>query len=84
MRNISSPADANQVTVNLKQWSRNIGNAKVKRMTSPGLDSKDSRLTTWAGQSFENGTASGTELVEGLSHNGDVTLKGSEGVLVFF
>ena len=38
---------------------------------------------TWAGQSFTNGTASGTEVVEALQ-DGKVTVKGSEGVLVFF
>lgn len=84
VRNVSSPAEVGQVTVDLSQWTKNVGKVKVKRMTSPGLDSKDSGLTTWAGQSFENGTASGSEVIEGLGNGGSVTLKGSEGVLVFF
>ena len=57
--------------------------AKVKRMTSVGLDSTDSSAATWAGQSFENGTPSGTEVVEPLE-GGKVTVQGSEGVLVIF
>ena len=57
--------------------------AQVKRMTSIGLDSTDSSAATWAGQSFENGIPSGTEVVEPLD-GGKVTVQGSEGVLVIF
>ncbi|KAI0091215.1 glycoside hydrolase superfamily [Irpex rosettiformis] len=84
VRNSSSSTDAGQVTVDLRQWTKNVGSVRVKRMTSAGLDSKDSRLTTWAGQSFENGTATGSEIIERLESSGSVTVKGSEGVLVFF
>lgn len=90
VRNISSASDAGEVSVNLSRWTRTTTGGKnglgatVKRMTAPGLDSKDSRATTWAGQSYENGTASGTESVESLAEDGTVTVKGSEGVLVFF
>jgi hypothetical protein len=52
-------------------------------MTAPGLDSKDVRAVTWAGQSYENGTASGALDVESLV-DGAVTVRGSEAVLVFF
>lgn len=62
---------------------KNGQTVKVKRMTAPGLDSKDSETATWAGQGFANGTASGEEIVEGLE-SGRITLKGSEAVLVFF
>ncbi|TCD65236.1 hypothetical protein EIP91_002944 [Steccherinum ochraceum] len=57
--------------------------ATVKRMTSTGLDATDAGAATWAGQSYESGKANGTLVVEGLSA-GKVTVKGSEGVLVFF
>ena len=56
---------------------------KVKRMTALGADSKDVDSVTWAGQAFTNGTASGKEVIESLDH-GKITVKGSEGVLVFF
>jgi len=56
---------------------------KVKRMTALGADSKDVDSVTWAGQAFTNGTASGKEVIERLER-GTITVKGSEGVLVFF
>ncbi|KIJ37551.1 glycoside hydrolase family 79 protein, partial [Sphaerobolus stellatus SS14] len=55
----------------------------VKRMTSPGADSKDTDQATWAGQAFTNGTASGVEKIEKLNR-GKVVIRGSEAVLVFF
>lgn len=87
VRNVSTSvgdAEKDAVKVDLTPFLRGKGKgAKVKRMTSLGLDSKDVSLVTWAGQSFENGTASGKEVVEGLE-NGTVSVMGSEGVLVFF
>lgn len=83
VRNVSSSADTGAVQVDVSAWLRKGVAAKVKRMTAPGLDSKDSDAVTWAGQSFTNGTASGAEVVEGL-RGGKVTVKGSEGVLLFF
>lgn len=71
------------VTLDLGQYVSNGKAATVKRMTAPGLDSKDSTSVTWAGQSYANGTASGTKVVESLQ-GGNVTVQGSEGVLVFF
>lgn len=88
VRNVSSAVaeqEAVAVTVDLSDWLRMAGagsDIKVKRMTAPGLDSKDSGIVTWAGQSYENGTASGIEVIEGLS-GGKVTVQGSEAVLVF-
>ncbi|KDQ57014.1 glycoside hydrolase family 79 protein [Jaapia argillacea MUCL 33604] len=80
-RNVTSSQDAGEVVVDLSEYVSGSG-ATVKRMTAPGLDSKDSSLVTWAGQSYENGTASGMEVIETLQ-GGSVTVKGSEGVLVF-
>ncbi|KAK7691054.1 hypothetical protein QCA50_006157 [Cerrena zonata] len=75
--------DAVAVTVDLNPYIRADNDVKVKRMSSVGLDSTDSAAATWAGQSYENGTASGVEVVESLEE-GKVTVQGSEGVLVFF
>lgn len=89
VRNTTSSAvdaEAMAVTVDLSRYVRSGAGsvlAQVKRMTSLGLDSNDPTASTWAGQSYENGTASGTEHVEVLQ-NGKVTVQGSEGVLVFF
>ncbi|KAI0322577.1 hypothetical protein OF83DRAFT_651208 [Amylostereum chailletii] len=55
---------------------------KVKRMTAPGMDSKNSSAVTWAGQSYADGTASGDEAIEELD-GGRLLVGGSEGVLVF-
>ncbi|EPQ54385.1 hypothetical protein GLOTRDRAFT_44058 [Gloeophyllum trabeum ATCC 11539] len=69
------------VTLDLGGYVKEGCEARVKRMTAPGLDSKDSTAVTWAGQSYANGTASGEEVVETLQ-KGVVTVQGSEGVLV--
>lgn len=84
VKNVSGAADAGEVVVNLSAWTRAGSGVRVKRMTAPGLDSKDSGATLWAGQSYENGTASGVEVVESLAADGSVRVRGSEGVLVFF
>jgi len=46
------------------------------------LSEKNTTQTTWAGQSFTDGTAVGDLEVEGLK-DGSVTLQGAEAVLVF-
>ena len=56
---------------------------KVKRMTAPGMDSKDVDIVTWAGQAYTNGTASGEEVLEDVT-DGMVVVNGVEGVIVFF
>lgn len=56
----------------------------LKRMTAPHVDEKDSSKATWAGQSFENGTAEGEAEVEHVGKDGIVQVRGSEAVLVFF
>ncbi|EKM58316.1 glycoside hydrolase family 79 protein [Phanerochaete carnosa HHB-10118-sp] len=83
IRNVSTSQSAGEVQVDLTAWTRNGTQARVKRMTAPGLDSKDSDTATWAGQSYTNGTASGDENIEQLD-GGKVAIKGSEAVLVFF
>lgn len=76
-------AEAVAVTLNVSQYAAAGKAPTVKRMTAPGLDSKDSTRVTWAGQSYANGVPNGTAVVEGLQ-GGKVTIQGSEGVLVFF
>ncbi|KAI0667963.1 hypothetical protein C8Q78DRAFT_1051225 [Trametes maxima] len=86
VRNESTPSENaadTAVTLDLSRYLQKGKAATVKRMTAPGLDSKDSSRVTWAGQSYANGTAEGAEVVEKLT-NGTVTVGGSEGVLVFF
>jgi len=56
----------------------------LKRMTAPHVDEKDTSKSTWAGQSFENGTAVGQVEVEQLGDDCVVNVRGSEAVLVFF
>ena len=85
IRNETTPeaeADAISISVDLSPYVRR-GGGTVKRMTSPGLDSKDSGAALWAGQSYASGVANGTETIERLER-GIVTVGGSEGVLVFF
>lgn len=59
------------------------GSVSVKRMTAPHVDEKDTSKSTWAGQSFENGTAVGEVEVEHVGRDGVVNVRGSEAVLVF-
>jgi len=82
-RNASSAPDEAAVTVNLSGLATD--KATVKRMTAPGMDSKNSSASLWAGQSFADGSAEGTLDIEKLqSRNGAVavTVMGSEGVVV--
>lgn len=78
--------DQSSVTLDLSSYARKGFGARkpsVKRMTSPGLDSTDATTATWAGQSYESGQASGKLVTESLQ-GGKVTVKGSEGAIVFF
>jgi len=80
----ATDAAAVAATFDLSPYMRSSkSGVQMKRMTAPGLDSKDSSRVTWAGQSFENGTAEGAVKVE-HSSNGMVTVQGSEALLVFF
>lgn len=58
------------------------GLARVKRMSAPGLDEKDTDRVTWAGQAYTNGTAFGNLEVERVS-GGAVWVRDSEAVLIF-
>ncbi|KAI0784579.1 glycoside hydrolase superfamily [Abortiporus biennis] len=85
-RNVTSTQtekDNVAIEVDLSEYIQKGRMGRVKRMTALGLDSTDSASATWAGQSFENGVASGAENVENLV-DGKVTIQGSEAVLVFF
>jgi hypothetical protein len=80
-RNISQALSTAAVSVDM---SGVMGEGMtVKRMTGAGMDSKDTDLSTWAGQSFTNGTASGDEDIEERKGDPMVLVRGSEGVVVF-
>lgn len=84
-RNTTDSADTGSVSVNLQSLvgKRGLGKVKVKRMTAPGMESKEVDLVTWAGQAYTNGTASGEEEIEDVK-DGVVIVNGVEGVIVFF
>jgi hypothetical protein len=71
------------VSVDVGKYVRRGRSAAVKRMSSPGVESKDSGRVTWAGQSYSAGVPAGSEVVERLS-GGRVSVRASEGVLVTF
>ncbi|KAG9093425.1 hypothetical protein FS749_014402 [Ceratobasidium sp. UAMH 11750] len=71
------------VVVDVSKWSRSGKEAKVKRMSAAGVDSKDVNKVTWAGQSYTNGVPLG-ELNMERPKAGRVRVRGSEGVLVVF
>ena len=91
VRNITTSveeADEMSISVDVATLARKgeagrVSQARVKRMSSPGLDSKDVSKVLWAGQSYESGVASGEEFIES-TQDGRVTVQGSEGVLLFF
>jgi hypothetical protein len=58
--------------------------AKVKRMTAPSVDEKDTAKVTWAGQSFRNGKAMGNVAVERVAPKDRVLVRDSEAILVTF
>lgn len=53
----------------------------IRRLQAPGADTLFANVTTWAGQSFENGTANG-EVVEEKVVGGVVMVEASSAVLV--
>lgn len=75
--------EAETVTVDVGKYVRRGNSAKVKRMSSPGVESKDSARVTWAGQSYSAGVPAGSEVVEQLNAS-KVSVRGSEGVLITF
>ncbi|KLO15240.1 hypothetical protein SCHPADRAFT_871320 [Schizopora paradoxa] len=80
----TSAADAAElaVTVDVSKLAGH-GVVTVKKMSSPGLDSKDVDNVLWAGQAFTNGTATGIEVAERVKDN-QITIAGSEAALIFF
>jgi len=85
--NTTVPNDTKKaVTLDIRQWvekrGRGYKTVTAKRLTAPGIDTKDSDLVTWAGQAFTNGTAVGREKIERIE-DGVVNLRGSEALLVF-
>jgi hypothetical protein len=59
------------------------GHVRAKRLTAPYVNSRDSAVASWAGQSFPQGEAVGDMVVEVVQESGVVRVRGSEAVLVF-
>ncbi|KZM22739.1 hydrolase [Ascochyta rabiei] len=57
---------------------------RAKRLTAPYVNTGDSKLSTWAGQSFPMGEPTGDMVIETVSDDGELSVRGSEAVLVFF
>ncbi|CAE6428102.1 unnamed protein product [Rhizoctonia solani] len=55
--------------------------SRLKRMTAPGLDEKNTDLVTWAGQAYTNGSAVGKLKLESIVNN-TVWIRDSEAVLI--
>ncbi|CAE6450043.1 unnamed protein product, partial [Rhizoctonia solani] len=55
--------------------------SRLKRMTAPGLDEKNTDLVTWAGQTYTNGSADGRLKLEPVINN-TVWVRDSEAVLI--
>lgn len=54
----------------------------IRRLTAPGADVKEANVTSWAGQTFAEGVASG-KVVEEKVTGGKISVGASEAVLVF-
>ncbi|KAG8711197.1 hypothetical protein FRC08_016197 [Ceratobasidium sp. 394] len=75
--------EAETVSIDVSKWVQRGKAANVKRMSAPGVESKDVGRVTWAGQSYTDGFAVGKLAVEKLDA-GRVSVRGSEGVLITF
>ena len=53
-------------------------------MTAPYVDTKDTDKTTWAGQSYTDGSPTGELDIEEVGKDGQISVRGSEAVLIFF
>ena len=80
----SDHTESFEIPASLRSHGRDQKQAYVKRMTAPYVDEKHTVNATWAGQSFENGTAIGDVQIEKIGRDGVVSVRGSEAVLVFF
>ncbi|KAF9468152.1 glycoside hydrolase family 79 protein [Collybia nuda] len=54
----------------------------IRRLTAPGADVKEANVTSWAGQTFAQGIASG-KVIEEKVRGGRISVSASEAVLVF-
>lgn len=77
--NKTSSASRQGVQVKIAGSTRNT---RLKRMTAPGIDEKNTDLVTWAGQAYTNGTASGKLQLERVP-NDVVWIADSEAALIF-
>jgi hypothetical protein len=70
-------------TFDISGLLRNANRAvRVRRLQAPGADVQEANVTTWAGQTFEDGVAHG-RLVEETVRGGQIMVQASEVALVF-
>ncbi|THX06108.1 hypothetical protein D6D17_05004 [Aureobasidium pullulans] len=74
------------VTLDISKYghSKKGTRAWLKRLTAPHVDEGSANKTTFAGQSFPQGNATGDLDVESVGRDGIIKVRGSEAVLVFF
>jgi hypothetical protein len=68
-------------------WLAHAGNSSciyAKRLTAPFVDTGNSSLSTWAGQSFPMGDPEGEMDIEIVNDDAIVSIRGSEALLIFF
>lgn len=70
------------ISAYLPRGNGHDGEVRVRRLTAPGADIKEGNVTSWAGQTFGEGVASG-RLVEERVRGGKIAVEASEAVLVF-
>ena len=57
---------------------------RAKRLTAPFVNTGNSNLSTWAGQPFPLGKPVGDMEIETVSADAEVSVRGSEALLIFF
>jgi hypothetical protein len=57
---------------------------RAKRLTAPYVNTGDSGMSKWAGQSFPQGDPEGEIMIETVANDGMIDVRGSQAILVFF
>jgi hypothetical protein len=73
-----------QLTVDLSSFAPPSTKAIARRLIAPGADVKTTSETTWAGQTFAQGTAEGDLVEETVGEDFVISIAASEAVLVTF
>lgn len=73
-----------QLDLSLLAHAGNSSCIRAKRLTAPFVDTGNSSLSTWAGQSFPMGEPVGDMDIEIVSDSSGISVRGSEALLIFF